>query len=62
MPNLHSLTRFVPLIGVLVLTLASFTLMLAWSIWFILPLGIFGVLSGMGLYDLIQTKHSILRN
>ena len=62
MPNLHSLTRFVPLIGVLVLTLASFTLILAWSIWFILPLGIFGVLSGMGLYDLIQTKHSILRN
>ncbi len=62
MPNLNSLARFMPFMAVLVLTLASFVLIFAWSGWFILPLGLFGVLSAMGIYDLVQTKHSILRN
>ncbi|MEM1077270.1 MAG: FMN-binding glutamate synthase family protein [Pseudomonadota bacterium] len=35
---------------------------LAWSIWFLIPLGIFGALSALGLYDLLQKRHSILRN
>ena len=62
MPNLSSLARFTPFVGVLILTLVSLILLFAWSGWFILPLALFGVLSGMGIYDLIQTKHSILRN
>lgn len=62
MPNLSSLARFAPFIGMLVLTLVSLILVITWSGWFILPLALFGVLSGMGIYDLIQTRHSILRN
>jgi len=36
--------------------------MFAWSGWFILPFLGFAVLAGMGIYDITQTKHSILRN
>ncbi len=35
---------------------------MAWMSWFWLPLAVFGSLSGLGLYDLIQKKHAILRN
>ena len=62
MPDFSSLHRFIPLIGVSVLAFISLVLMLAWSGWFVFALALFGVLSAMGLYDVVQTKHSILRN
>ncbi len=54
--------RFYTFAGVAALTLVSFVLMLVWSGWFAIPLLVFGVLSLMGVYDVTQTKHSILRN
>ena len=62
MPDFSSLHRFIPLVGASVLAFISLVLMLAWSGWFAFPLALFGVLSAMGLYDVVQTKHSILRN
>jgi glutamate synthase domain-containing protein 2 len=56
------MTRFTTFAAVLVLTLISFILMFTWSAWFFLPCVLFAILSGMGVYDVTQTKHSILRN
>jgi len=33
-----------------------------WSLWFLIPLAIFGALSLLGVNDVNQTKHSITRN
>ncbi|MFC2967647.1 FMN-binding glutamate synthase family protein [Acidimangrovimonas pyrenivorans] len=55
------LTRYAVLIGVAVLTLAS----LAGAVfhpWGLLPLAIFGFLTALGVYDILQRRHSILRN
>ncbi len=62
MRDLNELTRFTTFAGVAVLTLVSFVLMLVWSWWFVIPLAVFAVLTGMGVYDVTQTHHSILRN
>ena len=62
MPDFSAYTRFATFAGVALLGLVSLVLGLAWSIWFLLPFAIFAVLTGMGAYDVIQTKHSILRN
>ncbi|MGJ8546296.1 MAG: FMN-binding glutamate synthase family protein [Sulfitobacter sp.] len=62
MLKLDDLTRYSTLTAVAVLAFISFILMLAWSGWFILPLALFGFLTGLGLRDLRQTSHSILRN
>ena len=35
---------------------------LAFSIWFLFPLGLFGFLAGLGVYDMMQTRHAVLRN
>lgn len=35
---------------------------LIWSAWFIIPFLIFGFLSAIGVYDVTQTNHAILRN
>ncbi len=43
------------------LTLLS-AIALIWSGWFLLPLLVFGGLSAIGVHDLLQHRHSILRN
>ncbi|WP_295508018.1 FMN-binding glutamate synthase family protein [uncultured Sulfitobacter sp.] len=62
MKRISSLARFGTFAGVLLLALLSLILLITWSLWFIVPLVLFGVLSAMGVYDVIQEKHSILRN
>jgi glutamate synthase domain-containing protein 2 len=62
MKRISSLARFGTFAGVLFLALLSLVFLIAWSIWFFVPLVFFGVLSAMGCYDVIQEKHSILRN
>ena len=62
MHKIPSLARFATFAGVVVLALVSLILMAVWSTWFIIPLALFGILSAMGTYDLVQEKHSILRN
>ena len=62
MKRISSLARFGTFAGVLVLAILSLVFLIAWSIWFIIPLAVFGVLSLMGVYDIFQEKHSILRN
>jgi hypothetical protein len=60
MLHLGSLERFSVFIGVAALTLAS--LIVAWSAWFWLVFCGFAIISGIGVHDLLQTRHSILRN
>jgi glutamate synthase domain-containing protein 2 len=62
MQRISSLARFGTFAGVVALTFLSLILLIVWSGWFIIPMAVFGVLSGMGVYDVIQEKHSILRN
>ena len=62
MKALKSLGRF-GLFATVVALFGAFAMLTAlWSWWMVLPSAIFGILAGMGVYDLIQTKHSILRN
>ncbi|MDG1170321.1 MAG: FMN-binding glutamate synthase family protein [Sulfitobacter sp.] len=62
MPDFGSMTRFTTFAAVFLLAILCAVLMFAWSGWFILPFLGFAVLAGMGIYDITQTKHSILRN
>lgn len=62
MHKILSFGRFTAFGGVVLLAVLSLILTVTWSTWFIIPLGLFGVLSWMGTYDLVQDKHSILRN
>ncbi|HBR39082.1 MAG TPA: FMN-binding glutamate synthase family protein [Sulfitobacter pontiacus] len=62
MKALKSLGRFGLFATVIVLFGAFAMLTALWSWWMVLPSVIFGILAVMGVYDLIQTKHSILRN
>lgn len=62
MKALKSLGRF-GLFATVVVLFGVFAMLTAlWSWWMVPPSVIFGILAGMGVYDLIQTKHSILRN
>jgi len=62
MKALKSLGRF-GLFATVVVLFGAFAMLTAlWSWWMVLPSVIFGILALMGVYDLIQTKHSILRN
>ncbi|UOA21921.1 Glutamate synthase [NADPH] large chain [Sulfitobacter pontiacus] len=62
MKALKSLGRF-GLFATVVVLFGAFAMLTAlWSWWMVLPSTIFGILALMGVYDLIQTKHSILRN
>jgi len=54
-------TRFIPLVLCGVLALGSLIGMLS-SGWFIVSFVIFAFLTVVGIYDLIQTRHSVLRN
>jgi glutamate synthase domain-containing protein 2 len=62
MPDFRDLLRYTTLVVVAALTLVSLLLILVWSWWFALPLMVFTGLGIVGLYDVTQTKHSILRN
>ncbi|THH37031.1 FMN-binding glutamate synthase family protein [Aliishimia ponticola] len=53
--------RFVPLILCAVLAFASL-IGLFYSGWSLLPLALFGWLTGLGIYDVFQKSHAILRN
>ncbi len=55
------MTRFAVFAGAVALTLLSL-IGLAWTWWFLVPLAGFGYLAGLGLYDVLQPSHSILRN
>lgn len=55
-------TRFAPLAGVAVAGLACLIAGLAWSFWMLLPFAFFAFLTLIGLNDLRQPHHSILRN
>ena len=62
MKALKSLGRF-GLFATVVVLFGAFAMLTAlWSWWMAFPSVIFGILAVMGVYDLIQTKHSILRN
>ncbi|QLL41303.1 FMN-binding glutamate synthase family protein [Sulfitobacter pontiacus] len=62
MKALKSLGRF-GLFATVVALFGAFAMLTAlWSWWMVLPSVMFGILAVMGVYDLIQTKHSILRN
>ncbi|MDF1726322.1 MAG: FMN-binding glutamate synthase family protein, partial [Sulfitobacter sp.] len=54
-------TRFMPFVAVGLLSLLSF-IGLFWSWWFALPFAVFGYLTGVGIFDVVQKRHSILRN
>ncbi|MGB5863005.1 MAG: FMN-binding glutamate synthase family protein [Sulfitobacter sp.] len=62
MPKISTLTRFTTFAGVIVLAILSLFAMLFWSGWFILPLLVFAALSILGVCDMRQTSHSVLRN
>lgn len=61
MGNLKSLERYSAFVAVVALTLLSLIL-LVWSAWFWLPAIVFFGLSLLGVYDVLQPSHSILRN
>jgi len=62
MKALKSLGRF-GLFAIVIVLFGAFAMLTAlWSWWMVLPAVIFGILAVMGVYDLIQSKHSILRN
>jgi glutamate synthase domain-containing protein 2 len=62
MPKLSNLTRFSTFAGVVVLALLSLMAISVWSNWFLLPFAIFAALSLLGLHDIRQNAHSVLRN
>ncbi len=62
MPKLSNLTRFSTFAGVVLLSALSLIALFVWSTWFILPFLVFAVLSLLGLHDVRQNSHSVLRN
>lgn len=61
MERLKTMDRFVTLACVVLLALASLIAM-AWSGWMVVSFLLFAALSLLGLHDLFQSRHSILRN
>lgn len=62
MPDFDSFARFTTFALVGVLTLVCLILTFSWSGWFFIPFVVFTALTAMGIFDVTQTKHSILRN
>ncbi|MBZ4022750.1 FMN-binding glutamate synthase family protein [Rhodobacter sp. TJ_12] len=54
--------RFVPLAGALLLSLISAILWLSWSAWMLPVFLVFAALAAIGIHDLRQPRHTILRN
>ncbi|MGB0854007.1 MAG: FMN-binding glutamate synthase family protein [Pikeienuella sp.] len=61
MQHKESMGRYFAFAGSIALTVLSL-IGLIWSIWFALPLILFGALTIIGIYDVTQDHHSILRN
>ncbi|MGB7244226.1 MAG: FMN-binding glutamate synthase family protein [Sulfitobacter sp.] len=62
MPDFSTLTRYTTLTAVAVLAGLCFLAGLIFSSWLFLPCAVFAALTVLGLYDLRQPHHSILRN
>ena len=62
MLKFSDLTRYSTFAGVILLTVLSMIAMFSWSAWFVLPFVIFAALSLLGLRDVRQSAHSVLRN
>ena len=62
MAKMDSMGRFLPLAGAALCALASLAALPLFGTWMLLPLVIFGALFLVGLYDLWQPHHSVLRN
>lgn len=61
MKRLFSMERYLTLALVLVLSLLSLAA-LPWTSWFLLPFIVFAALSLLGIYDVLQSRHAILKN
>lgn len=57
-----SMSRYLAFITAVLLAISSGLLALGLSRWYLIPLAVFAPLAGVGLWDLMQTRHSILRN
>lgn len=62
MPDLSNLTRFTTFAGVAALSILSLFAVAIWSMWFWVPFLLFGALTLLGIHDIRQPHHSILRN
>lgn len=62
MKHLTVHTRFTPLLVVAGLAVISLGASIFWSGWMLLPAVLFGFLAALGVHDLRQEHHSILRN
>lgn len=62
MSDLSSMMRYSTLAGVIVLSFISLIAALIWSAWMLIPLAVFVGMSLLGLHDVRQPQHSILRN
>ena len=62
MPDFSNLTRFSTFAAVICLTVLSLIALIGWSGWFVIPFLVFGALSLLGLRDVRQESHSVLRN
>ncbi|MGD9294360.1 MAG: FMN-binding glutamate synthase family protein [Roseobacter sp.] len=58
----ESIKRFTTLAAVAFLTIVCLIAALIWSAWLLIPFGIFAALTALGVHDLRQPHHSILRN
>ena len=61
MDRLRGLNRFSFFAGIIVLAIVALAL-IAFSAWFWIPFAVLIALAALGVYDLLQTKHSVLRN
>lgn len=62
MPDIGSMMRYSIFAGVVVLGLLCLIAALVWSGWMLIPFAIFAGMSLLGLHDVRQPHHSILRN
>ncbi|MEP1614122.1 MAG: FMN-binding glutamate synthase family protein [Roseobacter sp.] len=62
MQKLESVMRFFTFALVAVLALVSALFALTWSVWFFVPFALFAWLTLLGVHDVRQSHHSILRN
>ena len=53
--------RYYVFFGMIGLALLS-ALGLMWTAWALIPLAVFGALAAIGVYDVVQSSHAILRN
>ncbi len=62
MTDLHKLARFSTFAGVVILSLLCLLGVFIWSAWYLMPFAVFAALSLLGLRDVRQNAHSVLRN